>query len=59
MNWAQFESWMSKKLSACNPEQDMVNSFKNFDTNGDGTISTEELAQVRNGVIRLTYSRIC
>lgn len=47
MSWDQFEGWVSKKMSGCNPEADLIKSFKVFDTRGDGTLSTDELAQVR------------
>lgn len=46
LSWEQFESWVSKKTSGCNPEADLVKSFKVFDTKGDGTLSTDELTQV-------------
>lgn len=47
MSWDQFESWVTKKLSGSNPEADLIKSFKVFDTKGDGTLSTDELMQVR------------
>ncbi|KAL8439883.1 hypothetical protein Efla_000855 [Eimeria flavescens] len=46
MSWDQFEGWVSKKTSGCNPEADLIKSFKVFDTKGDGTLSTDELTQV-------------
>lgn len=46
MSYDQFEGWVSKKLSGCNPEADLIKSFKVFDTKGDGTLSTDELMQV-------------
>lgn len=46
MKWDQFESWVTKKMSSCNPEADLIKSFKVFDTRGDGTLSTDELTQV-------------
>lgn len=46
LNWSQFETWVTKKMSGCNPEADLIKSFKVFDTKGDGTLSTDELTQV-------------
>lgn len=44
--WPEFEKYVSKKLSSCNPEADMTKAFKAFDRNGDGTLSSDELGQV-------------
>ncbi|CBZ53915.1 putative calmodulin [Neospora caninum Liverpool] len=46
MSWPDFEAWMSKKLSSCKPEEDLIKAFKVFDRSNDGTISTDELSQV-------------
>ena len=48
LSWDQFEGWVSKKTSGTNPEADLIKSFKVFDTKGDGTLSTDELKQVRH-----------
>ena len=49
MSWEQFESWVQKKMSTSNPEADLIKAFKVFDTKNDGTLSTDELMQVRAG----------
>ncbi|EPR57454.1 putative calmodulin [Toxoplasma gondii TgCatPRC2] len=46
VTYPQFRQWMMNRVARSDPLEDLIKLFAPFDRKNDGTISTEELAQV-------------
>ncbi|KEP62557.1 UNVERIFIED_CONTAM: calmodulin, putative [Hammondia hammondi] len=46
VTYSQFRQWMMNRVARSDPLEELIKLFSPFDRKKDGTISTEELAQV-------------
>lgn len=57
VEYAEFEDYMASQIRDPITDEDIENHFKSFDTNGDGFITSNELARVMMMLDGKSYSK--